>query len=361
MFENTLYKLKKCKKLTVAYFGGSITEGSGASNEDRLCFRALTTSWLRERYPECEITEVQAAIGGTVSELGTYRCDIDLASKKPDLIFYEFSVNDYGADYTDLTNNTESTFRKIYKANPTADIIVIHTTIKAASDALDAGYEFTSRSAHTMMAHYYGVPCFEIGEILRAKIKVDGGDWLRYTHEGIHPNDEGYAIYFEGLKAWLQDRLDSAGDIDAPIEKKLPERIFDDTTTLEFAHMEDAYGAELGDGWYKVEKAMCCRYPHYVEATEPGAELNFKFTGRRIGIYFILAHDSGDFEYSIDGGDIRTVRTWDHFCLEFSRVCHAMLDYSLEYGEHVLSIKVISEKAELSKGNAIRIGTFLVS
>ena len=31
MLENTLYRLKHDKKLTVGYFGGSITEGAGAS------------------------------------------------------------------------------------------------------------------------------------------------------------------------------------------------------------------------------------------------------------------------------------------------------------------------------------------
>lgn len=361
MFENTLYKLKNCKNLTVAYFGGSITEGAGASDANKFCWRALTTAWLRERYPECEITEVQAAVSGTVSELGVYRCDTDLTSKKPDLVFYEYSVNDYESEYLEITNNAEATFRKIYKANPTADIIVLHTMMQVTSDALDAGYEYLSRSYHTIVAHHYNIPCFEIGEVLRAKIKADGGDWLKYTHEGIHPNDEGYAICFEGLKAWLQNHLDSARNIDAPIEKNLPKRIFDDANTLEFAHMEDAYGAELGDGWSRVEKSLCGRYPHYIEASVPGAELNFKFTGRRIGIFFILAPDSGDFEYSIDGGEVRTVRTWDSFCLKFSRVYHAMLEYFLEYGEHVLNIKVISEKAELSEGNAIRIGTFLVS
>ena len=361
MFENTLYKLKNCKNLTVAYFGGSITEGAGASDEDRLCWRALTTAWLREKYPECEITEVQAAIGGTGSELGAYRCDVDLASKKPDLIFYEYSVNDYGTNYTSLTNNTEATFRKIYKENPTADIVVLHTMIKHVSENLDAGYEFSSRSAHTMVAHYYNVPCFELGEILRAKVKADGGDWLKYTLEGVHPNDEGYAVYFEGLKSWLQNYLDRARVIDAPIEKKLPKRLFDDVTTLEFARMEDSYSAELGEGWSKVEKSLCCRYPHYIEASEPGAELTFKFTGRRIGIYFMLANDSGDLEYSIDGGESHTMRTWDSYCVEFSRAGHSMLFCDLEHGEHVLKIKVIDEKADISEGNAIRIGTFLVS
>ncbi len=361
MFENTLYKLKNCKNFTVAYFGGSITEGAGASDEDRLCWRALTTSWLRESYPDCEITEVQAAIGGTGSELGVYRCDIDLTSKKPDLVFYEFSVNDGGWNYRKLTNNTESIFRKIYSANPTADIIVVHTMTRGVSNGLEEGREFASRSAHTMVAHHYDVPCFEMGEVLRAKVKEAGGDWIKYTKEGVHPNDEGYAICADGLKAWMNKFFEKANELDAPAEKVLPESIFSKEESLEFAHMEDAYGAEMGEGWSKIEKDLTRRYPHYIEAVEPGAELTYKFTGRRIGLYYMLAPDAGDVEYSIDGGEVRTARTWDGYSMQYPRAGHSMLDENLEYGEHVIRIKVIAEKAELSKGNAVRIGTFMIS
>ena len=144
MLENVLYKLKNNKKITVGYFGGSITEGAHASDQTKLCWRALTTTWLRESFPNCEITEIQGAIGGTGSILGVYRCDRDLTAFKPDLVFYEFSVNDYGVAMNDncegfrrLVNNTESIFRKIYKANHTADIVVIHTITKNIVWVLD--------------------------------------------------------------------------------------------------------------------------------------------------------------------------------------------------------------------------------
>ena len=361
MLENTLYKLKNCKKFTVAYFGGSITEGAGASDEERLCWRALTTAWLRESFPECEITEVQAAIGGTGSELGAYRCDEDLASKKPDLVFYEFSVNDGGERIQSLFNNTESIFRKVLTANDTADIIVVHTMTQSVANSLESGCEFVSRTAHSLAAHYYGVPCIEMGEHLRSKVKEAGGDWLKYTLEGVHPNDEGYAICADCVKKRITKIFEKAQEISAPVKKVLPARFFSAEDTLEYAHMEDAYGAELGAGWSKIEKDLCCRYPHYIEALEPGAELTYKFTGRRIGLYFMLAPDAGDAEFTIDGGESHKIRTWDGYSMEYCRAGHNMLSCDLEYGEHVLKLKVISEKSELSKGNAVRIGTFLVS
>ena len=62
MLENTAYKLKHGLGLTVAYFGGSITEGAGASSYAS-SWAGLTTAWLRERFPACAIRPVQAAIG----------------------------------------------------------------------------------------------------------------------------------------------------------------------------------------------------------------------------------------------------------------------------------------------------------
>ena len=62
MLENTAYRLRNGTGMTVAYFGGSITEGAGSSSYDK-CWAGRTTAWLRERWPECEINHVQAAIG----------------------------------------------------------------------------------------------------------------------------------------------------------------------------------------------------------------------------------------------------------------------------------------------------------
>ena len=89
MLDNTLYKLKNNKELTIGFFGGSITEGAGASDASRTSWRGSVMRWFRERYPDHEIREIQAAIGGTGSSLGIFRCERDLLSKKPDLVFME--------------------------------------------------------------------------------------------------------------------------------------------------------------------------------------------------------------------------------------------------------------------------------
>src|SRR6202035_2996162 len=108
---------------TIGYFGGSITAGAGASDASKTSWRALTTAWFKAHFPDAAITEVNAAIGGTGSDLGVFRCQDDLLSKHPDLVFVEFAVNDGGGAELRIKRCMEGIVRQIWKANPNADII----------------------------------------------------------------------------------------------------------------------------------------------------------------------------------------------------------------------------------------------
>ena len=361
MLENTIYKLKTDKKLTVGYFGGSITEGAGASDPSLTSWRGATFKWLCESYPDCEIKQVNAAIGGTGSQLGIFRCERDLLSKQPDLVFIEFSVNDSGNDYYNVIENSETIVRKILTANPFADIIYVHTTTKAISDQLAVGGEYISRSGHSAVMHHYGIKQIDMGEILRAKTLTAGGDWKLYTRDDVHPNDEGYVLYTSSVVDFLKQAL-SADTPERQTPHALPAPL---SASLRMtARLEDSYTVldndKTSSGWSKVDKSLCSRYEHYIEASEPGAELMYEFTGRRVGLYLMLAKDSGDLVYRIDDGEGKTLRTWDSYCKSFNRAGGMMLGGELNEGKHKLYLRVADAKADESEGNVIRIGAFMV-
>ena len=356
LLNNTSYKLKNNKKLTVGYFGGSITEGAGASDPSK-CWRSLTTQWFRETYPDCEINEIMAAIGGTGSDLGAYRCERDLISGNPDLVFFEFSCNDAEDKFLPILNNCESIFRKIWNNDPTTEIIVVYTMIKSMDDDMLSSKVVESRAAHQAAALYYGNMQIDMGEVLRQRVHLAGGDWNTYTVDTVHPNDNGYRIYADVVISRLKEAL--LAEADSLFGKILPESIFKERS-YEGACLVDASEADFGEGWNFVESSLCGRYPHYFEATA-GAEFEFKFTGICLGLYWMMAKDSGNIEYSVDGGEMKFATSWDFYCKSFDRAHRMMLADGLKRGEHTLRLRVSNNKEEESEGCTVRIGAFLVA
>jgi len=83
-------KLKKAENgesLTVAYLGGSITEGKNYSSP--------FSDYVKSTFANGSFREINAGMSGTSSVVGLVRSEKDVASQNPDIIFLEFSVNDH--------------------------------------------------------------------------------------------------------------------------------------------------------------------------------------------------------------------------------------------------------------------------
>ena len=95
-FTKVFEKAKNGEEITVAYIGGSITEGYTVKPEE--CWAYLTHKQLCEKYPAAKINYVNAGLSGTPSTLGLIRTDRDVIAPfgAPDIVFIEFAVNDDG-------------------------------------------------------------------------------------------------------------------------------------------------------------------------------------------------------------------------------------------------------------------------
>ncbi|MBQ4311367.1 MAG: SGNH/GDSL hydrolase family protein, partial [Oscillospiraceae bacterium] len=82
--------------ITIGVIGGSITQGTAASSPAN-AYPSVYCKWWEEKFPESEITLVNAGIGGTDSYLGVNRVDEQLLAYDPDIVIVEFSVNDTNA------------------------------------------------------------------------------------------------------------------------------------------------------------------------------------------------------------------------------------------------------------------------
>ncbi len=113
---------------------------------------------LQGRYPDLKWTEINAAIGGTGSDLGVFRFGQDVLAYQPDLLFVEFAVNDGGAAPQQIHQAMEGIVRQAWKANPETDIIFVYTISEPFLADLQAGKFSRAASAMEEVADHYGIP-----------------------------------------------------------------------------------------------------------------------------------------------------------------------------------------------------------
>ncbi|MBR7032509.1 MAG: SGNH/GDSL hydrolase family protein [Clostridia bacterium] len=329
MLKNTLFKLTHDKKLKIGYFGGSITDGTGASDMEKTSYRALVTEWFRKTYPDAEIAGFNASIGGTGTGYGTFRCDRDLLSRDPDLVFIEYCVNDFGDSYDNVLPQAEAIIRKIRKTRPLVDVIAVVSTDEDVEAALEAGREFESRDAMLTIAHRYGVPSADPGSALLSRILRGGDDWKSYAPDGSHPSDLGHSIMAEVITSIVAGLLEKSENVAAPVPHVLPESlcpgVLDGGTMVECRNIKN-----LKMNGFRIVPSSMGRFDEIIESEAVGDSLSFDFEGPVLGLIWDDGCVNGDVKVSVDGGEPVNVRSWDHVVRSFHKMQAALFMKGLD-------------------------------
>lgn len=345
MLKNTLYKLTNDKNLRIAYFGGSITEGAGASDPAKTCYRALVTEYFKNKYPDCDITEIYAAIGGTGTSYGMYRVVPDVIAYRPDLTFVEFAINDYGDNYNNIRCQTETIIRKLLNSDPNMDIVFLFSTSDEVIESTEKGEEYDSRSAQLTAAHHYNVPSIDPGEKLHAAIRKSGKDIYDFIPDGSHPNDMGYRVMADCIIAKLETALLSEVPV-ALVPHEIPSpdapKVYDNARLVPVTSL----GALKTHGFEIAKAPESERFPEYLAARDGGASFSFEFDGETLGFAWIGGYCSNDLSVSIDGGEPITARSWDHALRSFHRLQNAVFAKGLDNCRHTATVSVIGDTHE---------------
>src|SRR5438093_5270152 len=217
---NVLSKLKAGADVRIAYFGGSITAQDG--------WRPKTLNWFRQHFPNARVKEINAAIGGTGSDLGVFRLQHDVLEHKPDLLFIEFAVNDDGAPTQQIYRCMEGIVRQTWRHDPNTDICFVYTLAGDMLETLQREQFPSSASAMEKVADHYAIPSIHVGlEVARlekaGKLLFKGekpkteteraalSDKILFSPDGVHPyTDSGHQLYFEAVVRSLA-RIEKVG------------------------------------------------------------------------------------------------------------------------------------------------------
>jgi hypothetical protein len=173
---NFYAKLDSKQDTVIAYFGGSITAQAG--------YRVHSLKYFQEEYKETKVAEINAAIGGTGSDLGAYRLEHDVLKFKPDLVFVEFAVNDGGASPYSIRQSMEGIVRHIWNELPSCDIIFVYTLTAGNVKELQDGKMQRSASVMEEIADYYQIPSIHMGVEIVA-LEKQGKLLMKASNEGM--------------------------------------------------------------------------------------------------------------------------------------------------------------------------------
>ena len=308
-------RLATGERVTVAYFGGSITWGATASDPLKTSWRALVTAGLEARYPQARIRAVDAAIGGQPSQLGVFRMDRDVLPYKPDLCFVEFAVNDWEKPYSQET--MEGIIRKLRACRADMAVVLVLIGSNAAYD------RSPSQDRHIELAAHYGLPVIDIYSVVKKKL-TEGLTTPEILTDTCHPNDAGYRLYADIVLAAFDELAAATGSAKPAPAAPLTANRYETATMIELAAQPG-----LG-GWKPAQPAVVGTWfdqqpsrwlSSAVAPAADGAELALEVECSGLGLYYEATQNGGPILLAADGEPVLTLQTAQE--LPFSRVVYA--------------------------------------
>ena len=156
---NKLSKALNGEKITVAYLGGSITEGVGGTPDT--CYAKLSFDYIAESFGKGDNMEyINAGVSGTPSVLGNLRVKKDVLDKNADIVFIEFAVND-GLDQL-YKDSYESLVRTVLKQENEPAVVLLFTVTKTGH---------TCQEHMSQIGEYYGLPMISVPNAIQPEIE----------------------------------------------------------------------------------------------------------------------------------------------------------------------------------------------
>jgi len=230
MQQGNNYRIKKAidkaragEDTTIAFIGGSITQGAGAVPINTQCYaRRIFEGFcdIAGRKYDDNVHYIKAGVGGTPSELGILRYKKDILDEgTPDIVVVEFAVNDEG----DETKGEfyDSLVRKIYNGPGSPAVVLIFAVF--ADD-------FNLQERLSPVGRAYNIPMVSTKDSVLEQFYQKTGEGRvvsknQYFYDRYHPSNTGHRIMADGVinmmkkadQAEYDKEIASLADCKAPI------------------------------------------------------------------------------------------------------------------------------------------------
>lgn len=281
-----LKKASEGNDINIAVLGGSITEGSGASDGEY--YGDLLNRWFQKKYPQSNIKYTNVGRGTTTSLFGCARIERDIEPLNCDMVVVEYSVNDLILEPHIAKESFEAILRKLLSLPTYPFVFVLFSCM---------GNLGNTQNLDIPICQYYDVPCASLSDALKWHLKEKfGKDYEKnmseqeiseyiisnFIYDGCHPNTYGYSLLADFIIFCLEDEEKNLS-FKEPI-LPIPEKPL---YSLRFmnSHIENNEILKIlnNNGWEKADKDI-----PYIErgftCSKPGSSITFSFNCKMLTI-----------------------------------------------------------------------------
>ena len=290
---------------TVAYIGGSITEGVGAAKGDTKnadCYAKLSYEAFAEKYGKGDnVIYVNAGESGTPSQLGNLRPERDVFSKSPDVVFVEFAVNDSTDDMA--KQSYESLVRTLLSCESEPAVVLI---INRLENGYSAGEHMKKIGEH------YDLPVISVADAITPELDSGRMTWDDYSDDSSNPNPEGHKLTAGFIANMFDKAYETKTEGYVMPETSLYGAPFANAVMITPVDSEKDGLALVDTGSFKSSASGSPNFPSSWEYDKEGGD-SLKFMGTGTAVYVIFSRNNSDtygsFDVYLNGSKAKTMNT----------------------------------------------------
>lgn len=187
----------------VATFGSSVTNGDGASSPEKK-WHHLLNRYLVSLNGLDQVKVQSNGFPGYSTEMIVFKHYEDkIIEAKPDIVLFEtFVLNDHGQSIPlqKTKDNLDFMIKKIKENLPNTKIIILSPNPKADTNPNGIGAQYkeyvdlTAEVAHSHQLDYMDI----YSSFIHTNLDLNA-----LLKDGVHPNDLGYQVWFDTVKAYF--------------------------------------------------------------------------------------------------------------------------------------------------------------